>query len=335
MKHVAPTPDPDAQPDAVTDYLAEVEQIANTPPEDFVDPQIEAQIERDNREAQLDKEEGGIFSRDPDADGLPTDEDIERGMQVDEVTEEDEGQQPTTQGVVEPDQDPLDKAVAALRAVNPKLSLKDAVALAEKVVNPDAPPAAEHEEVTPPPAVTDLKSELKSLKQEHRKLLRTYADDAEIDAIEARMDEIEENLLPAAEQYQVQQQAQVAQTFEHFAEQAVSLYPEAAQEGSALYTRMEQIHNDLEATGNPLVNAPDKALKIAQMAANELNIAPKRAGAAPAKTVTTNGTRSPAPMTRPIAGASQRTTTPTVPRVDQAIDAINSPEAWEKFVGVA
>jgi hypothetical protein len=334
MKHVAPTPDPDAQPDAVTDYLAEVEQIANTPPEDFVDPQIEAQIERDNREAQLDKEEGGIFSRDPDADGLPTDEDIERGMQVDDLTEEDEDQQPTTQGVVEPDQDPLDKAVAALRAVNPKLSLKEAVAIAEQVVNPGTADAPK-DDTPPPPAITDLQNKLEQLEDQLLDMVIDYADAEQIKEVRDEIKDIRKNQLPAAQEYEQQQQAQVAQTFEHFAEQAVNLYPEAAQEGSALYTRMEQIHNDLEATGNPLVNAPDKALKIAQMAANELNIAPKRAGAAPAKTVTTKGTRSPAPMTRPIAGASQRTTTPTVPRVDQAIDAINSPEAWEKFVGVA
>jgi hypothetical protein len=326
MKHSSPSPDSSGT-DPVAEYLAEVEQIAEAAPVDFVDPHIEADIEREKRAAQMDREEGGIFSADPDASGLPTDDDIERGG-IDDDFDPDADEEPATEAVKqhETPSDPLEKALAAVRSANPSLSIKQALALAEQIVAPEA--VAQEEQAPVPPPISDLKAELKDLRQQHRKALRDYAEDSEIEAIEARMDEIEENLLPAAQQHEQQLQVQIVQTFEEHAAKAVNLYPDAAKEGSALYNRMAQIHADLEATGNPLVNSPDKALKIAQMAANELNIAPRRANPA------NPGTRSTAPMTRPLADPSQRTSSPRVTRVDEAIANLKSPEDWEALVGV-
>ncbi len=331
MKHTAPPPAEAADP--VTEYLGEVETIAQAaPPADYVDPHIEDQIKRQNRAAEL-EEEGGIFSGDPDADleSGPSEEALFRGMRVD-------GDEPPAAEELEQSQaaapegaDPIEATVAALRAANPKLTLKAALELAEKAVAPEASSVAtQQDETPPPPPVADLKAELKDLRQKHRKALREYADDADIDAIEARMDEIEETLLPAAQQHAERQREEVARTFESYADRAVELYPEAAREGSPLYNRMAEIHADLEANGDPLVNSPEKALKIAQMAAAELHIAPKRAAA---PRTPSPGTRSSAPMTRPISAAHARSAPPPVTRAEQAIDAIKSPEEFEAFIG--
>jgi hypothetical protein len=59
---------------------------------------------------------------------------------------------------------------------------------------------------------------------------------------------------------------------------AVSSYPDAAVEGSALWNEMAAIDAALEQQGNPLFSDPNKGFKIAQMAANNLAIAPKLPG---------------------------------------------------------
>jgi hypothetical protein len=322
----APINDPDAAGDLMSSYLAEVEAIAQAKPDEtVVDPHIEDLIEAEKRQDQLAEEEGAIFPRDPDAVSHgPTDEDIERGMIVDPEEEGDPNAAPEQSQATH--QDPLDATVAALRAANPNLSLKAALTLAEQALGTDEP-APKVEDTPPPPAVTDLRTELKALKAQHLKMTREYADDSEFEEVEKRILEIETDLIPAAQDYEQQKQVHIAQEFEQHAARAVELYPDAAKAGSPLYNRMAEIHDDLEATGNPLVNAPDKALKIAQMAANELQIAPRRA-AAPVKT----GTRSPAPMTRPLADAHSRTSTPRQTRVEQVIDSISSPEDFEKLV---
>lgn len=331
MKHEAPPVDapindPDATGDLMSSYLAEVDAIAQAKPDEtVVDPHIEDLIEQEKRQDQLNEDEGAIFPRDPDAVSHgPTDEDIERGMIVDPEEEIDPNADPDQSQATH--QDPLDATVAALRAANPNLTLKAALTLAEQALG--TPETAPQVDVAPPPpAVTDLRAELKALKAQHLKMTREYADDDAFEELEKRIVEIEEDLIPAAQSYEQQRQVEIVQTFEQHASLAVDLYPDAAKAGSPLYNRMAQIHDDLEATGNPLVNAPDKALKIAQMAANELQIAPRRA-AAPVKT----GNRSTAPMTRPLADAHSRTSAPRQTRVEQVIDSISSPEDFEKLV---
>lgn len=327
----APINDPAATGDLMADYLREVEAVAQAQPDEtVVDPHIEDLIEQEKRQDQLAEEEGAIFRRDPDAVSHgPTDEEIERGMIVDPDEEADpNAAQSQDQPTPATPQDPLDATVAALRAANPNLTLKAALTLAEQALG-TTETVEKVEEAPPPPAVTDLRAELKALKAQHLKMTREYADDSEFEAVEARILEIENDLIPAAQDFEQQKQAQVAQAFEEHANRAVELYPDAAKEGSPLYNRMAEIHDALEATGNPLVNAPDKALKIAQMAANELNIAPKlKQAPAPVKT----GTRSPAPMTRPIADAHSRTSAPRQSRVEQVIESIDTPEAWENTI---
>jgi hypothetical protein len=327
MKHAAPVDPPINDPSAATDelsaYLAEVEAIAQAQPDEtVVDPHIEDLIEAEKRQDQIAEDEGALFPRDPDAvrsDG-PTDEDILRGMEVDPINDDGQSPAPAAQ------QDPLDATVAALRAANPQLSLKQALTLAEQALGVDEP-VQQVDDTPPPPAVTDLRAELKALKAQHLKMTREYADDSEFEDVEKRILEIETDLIPAAQQFEQQRHVQIAHEFEQHAARAVELYPDAATAGSPLYNRMAEIHDDLEANGNPLVNAPDKALRIAQMAANELNIAPRRA-TAPAKP----GTRSPAPMTRPLADAHSRTSAPRQTRVEQVIESISSTEDFEKLV---
>jgi hypothetical protein len=78
------------------------------------------------------------------------------------------------------------------------------------------------------------------------------------------------------------QEAAWEQTLAEAKTKAVALYPDAAQPTSALVKRMVEIDAALKETGNDLFYSPEKPLKLAQMAANELGIAPRAGGAKPA-----------------------------------------------------
>ncbi|RRJ97798.1 hypothetical protein Ga0100231_004895 [Opitutaceae bacterium TAV4] len=97
---------------------------------------------------------------------------------------------------------------------------------------------------------------------------------------------------------------------------AVALYPDVALAGSKLVERMEEIDRDLEETGNPLFSDPNKFLRVAQMAANELGIAPRSkkaaVGAVKASSVSGAGasaSAAPVVASKPAGGAAQATQT--------------------------
>ncbi|MEZ0300256.1 MAG: hypothetical protein ACAI35_27685 [Candidatus Methylacidiphilales bacterium] len=62
---------------------------------------------------------------------------------------------------------------------------------------------------------------------------------------------------------------------------AVDQYPDTTNRDSALVRRMVELDEVLRQSGNALYSDPDKPLRLAQMAANELGIAPQRRGGAP------------------------------------------------------
>jgi hypothetical protein len=69
-------------------------------------------------------------------------------------------------------------------------------------------------------------------------------------------------------------QKRIAAEFEEYAQRAVALYPDAGREGTPMFNLMAQIHATMEATGDPVVNHPQKAFMIAERAAAALGISP-------------------------------------------------------------
>ena len=357
MKHVVPeaeAPVVQNEVDPVAEYLSEVKAISGEAPEGYVDPHAEESSAREARKgpdndvdphfsdgpSERDLEDGEEV--DPDADvngarGLPEDED-------DEIPAGQE-EQPETNAPdkVESGIKPLDEIEATallLRERKPDLSLEKALEAARQI-HKDEVDEAKEEDIPEVPAVKDLKAELRELSRKHRKAVEDFEDDDVLAEINDRMDEIEDVLIPEAEKAEAARREQEAQAaaaeqervnaeYQKYADQALSLYPDAGKEGSPLYRRMEEIHADLERNDDPLVDSPTKSLKIAQMAAAELAIAPKRAGSPPPSK---SRARSQAPMTAPIGSPSRGTIAPRQSRVEDAIGAIQTPEDFEAYIG--
>jgi hypothetical protein len=116
-----------------------------------------------------------------------------------------------------------------------------------------------------------------------------------------------------AERQEVEQAAGYDRAFSTSEAQAAKLYDFADKPESPGGKRMAEIDADLQANGDPLFHSPDKPLRIAQMVAAELKIAPRRPGkpAAPA-TAAAPATGTPTAKKQVLPGGGSRTTPPPV-----------------------
>ncbi len=129
-----------------------------------------------------------------------------------------------------------------------------------------------------------------------------------------------------AEQQKVQEAQKYDAEFDASVAKAADLYPFAADLTSPGAKRMAEIDEQLKKLDDPLYYSPNKPLKLAQMAAAELNIAPKSKTAAPAKPAAVQP-QAQAPKKGIVPAGSGRTTPPATnqPAVDPAIAAIKTP----------
>ena len=348
--------------DPVTAYKQEMAAALSSPlPADYVDPHF-VDTGRDP-----DAEEFG--TADPDAEPVapvtPTAPKPEPAEPVEEVLEplepnedpdapppEPEPIAPTPEGSKPPqfrlrpkEGDKVGEVTMRLMRRNPDMTMEDAVARARSELGmPDAsgPTPTQGDEpapVRPPtentPDVATLETELESLEDEEIAALKAMDYDR-VAEIKTRTRELSRKLIPKAREAQARQSEQVASTFNTSAQQALAYYPDAAVEGSELNLRMIEIEEDLAKIGSPLVNDPNKPLLIAEMAARELAIAPKRKGPAqpPAAAPVTPATRPPArvSMTAPLAAPGARSNPPAVSDFDKQVDSVNDAESYEKLM---
>jgi hypothetical protein len=109
---------------------------------------------------------------------------------------------------------------------------------------------------------------------------------------------------------------------------AIELYPDVTIADSALVKKMIEIDAELKASGNPLFDSADKPLKLTQMAANELGMAPRSKAAAASPQPVVKPTR---PAQPPFAPGSARTTSASVPtgQLEEKLSKISSVEELE------
>ena len=129
-----------------------------------------------------------------------------------------------------------------------------------------------------------------------------------------------------AEQAEAAKIAKYDADFTKSESKAVDLYPFVTDPASPGAKRMAQIEATLKANGDPLYYSADKPLKLAQMVAAELNIAPRNKSATPAKPAAAPAPAAPAPKKGVVPTGASRTVPPATsqPAVDPAIAGIKT-----------
>ena len=146
---------------------------------------------------------------------------------------------------------------------------------------------------------SDVKNSIKDLRKQHSQALR----DGDLDAAADIMDQLSdsEDLLEVIAEKEQKTQSQVLKqkndAFASSIDKASDVYPDFMNEGSEFYKLCSEIDESLRDTQDPRYFDPNKPFLVAQMAAKELNLAPRRASAATSKPVATQQPQSLQPKT--------------------------------------
>ena len=229
-----------------------------------------------------------------------------------------------------PENDEVGRLALAFQKRNRDWTLSQALEAAQKQlgVTPqksEATPEATPAEPTMPKTVQDTQSTYDQTFVEYRKAMSEvrFEDAADLNAKLMQLTLHRSTLERRAEQDKVQQEQKYTERFESSVAKASDMYPFAADPMSPGGKRMLEIDAALKQNEDPLYYSPDRPLKIAQMVAAEMNIAPKK-----------KGQPAPAPAAAPTPAApkkgivpqgSSRTVPPAPkPAVDPEITNIKS-----------
>jgi hypothetical protein len=336
---------------AMTDTQATAEQTPPTPQPQAVDPVSSVRAEKEALLAKIALEEEGLHSADfaPRANSEPTPEEVLEEVDPDALPPDElppENAEPTPGG--KPPQfrlrprDKLEETAFQIRRRNADISLEQALAMAKEQLGqpPDGtsqPGATPKPETAPQPTLAELKQKRSDLKSQIREA-RASLDFETLDNLELELEKLDEEAIPAAREHEAvtvsERERQLTQTWDHATSEAVRLYPDAAQEGSELFQRIDALDKEMQQNGDPLFNDPKKPLILAQMAARELLIAPRVTPAASLQRQpqSQQQARQVAPavsMTRPLAVSGSRSSSTPFNEIHAAIEQANTPQALE------
>ena len=286
----------------------------------------------------------------PGTDGDPNDEADKAGDPAAPATTEDSADKPkdededdapagTSRRFRLQANDPVEARAFELRKHNRDLSLEECLARAKAELTPEGDQPAEDGNAMP--ATVDAAHEaLTALRAERKKAFGEDYDFAKAAELDDKIEELRAHIATLSSRETVQQEQEKERfmaTVEESKAQAVDLYPDVSNPDSALVKRMEEIDADMRDSDNPLYFDPQKPFKLAQMAANDLSIAPRSRAKAPAKPAASQQPTRPARPTAPIVPASgnARTTNnqPNKPgELLAEVDRVNDPASYEKLV---
>jgi hypothetical protein len=236
--------------------------------------------------------------------------------------------------------DQVGRLAAAFQRRNRDWTLKECMAAAEKqlgIAPEQATPAAPKD--TPgkpqlPQTVEAVDNTVNTLMEERTKAFSElrFEDVAKIDVQVRSLDLHRTKLERDAEKQQIQQAQAYDRGFVASENQAKALYDFASNPESPGGKRMQEIEAAMEQTGDPLYFSPEKPLRIAQMVALELNIAPRRKGAPPAPAKAAATTQAPQAKKQVLPGGS---TVPPVAKpnpIEAKITSARSPQDIRKVM---
>ncbi len=233
--------------------------------------------------------------------------------------------------------DKVGRLAASYLKRNRDMSMEDALVAAKKQLGiKDPAPKAESEAPKPnadlPQTVEEIDSTEEQLMATRQKELvaLNFEEVGKIDVQLRRLDRHRGNLEKEAAKQESEAITSYARGFATSESKAAELYDFASKPESAGGKRMIEIENDLKDNGDPLYNDPNKPLRIAQMVAAELGIAPRRKGApTPAPAAKPAATAAPVAKKGVVPSGASRTTQPvsTKPAIDAEVLAAKNP--WE------
>ncbi len=276
-----------------------------------------------------------------------------KGAETTEETEEEENDG-GGDGPIEPlsgartrlrlaEDDKVGRLAASFMKRNKDMPMTEAVARAQKQlgVKPENAPEAEaaaKPKSDLPATVEEVDAEIAKTEDEHAKALidLRFEDAARLAKSMRKLDRHRVDLEREGERNLVKQESAYNAAFSASESKATDLYEFAGKPESPGYKRMAEIDAALKENDDPLYGRPDKPLKIAQMVAAELGIAPKRKGSAvtPAKAAAP-AVITPAPKKQILPGGGSRTTpqvtNPTI-AVAEEVGKIANPYQMRNFL---
>lgn len=262
-----------------------------------------------------------------------------------EKTEEKEQEEPKAEEIAETDPEGLperirigswsevERKALQIRARNPDLSLEQAMEMAKG--KDQAEPAQQL------PNLTELENELDAKSAKRAEAIRTLEFDKAAD-LELEISKLQKEFRKAEKLAERQEEAERVtrqESLNSAKQKAVEFYPDTASKDSALTKKMFEIFDVLQDTRNPLISDPQMPFKLAQMAANELGIAPrnpKAPKASPAPTPAKVAAPSPSaarrsPTIQPASG-NARTNTPQQPTASDVLSKIEDVDQFRELM---
>lgn len=186
-----------------------------------------------------------------------------------------------------PENDQLGRLAASYMKRNKDMPMEEALNRARTqlgIAPKDAPAAEAKPKSDLPETVEAVDATLDQLDIEREKALTEvrFEDVAKIDRQMRKLDRHRTALERDGERRLVEAKTTYERSFATSESKAVELYEFAANPESPGGKRMAEIDRMLEQNADPLFHSADKPLRIAQMVAAEMNIAPRRKGAPPA-----------------------------------------------------
>lgn len=216
----------------------------------------------------------------------------------------------------------------ALEAANRQLGITPAA-------TPPTPEAKPKSDL--PETIEAVDTTLATLDGDREKALTElrFEDVAKIDRQVRLLDRHRQNLERDGERKQTQAVQAYHTKFAESEVKAADFYPDAAKPDSPFGQRMKEIDDALQETGDPLFNDPEKPLRVAQMVAREMSIAPRKKGTPVAPTKVAAPAAVPGPKKGILPSGASRTTPPpenAQPAINAEVQAVKSVHDLRKLL---
>lgn len=205
-----------------------------------------------------------------------TTEETEEESTTEETEETEEDDQPKATRYRIKAKNEVERTALALHKANPEWTLEQSIEAAKKL-HPETATETHEEAESESVSLDTIDAQIADLKEKWKAAVMEFDAPLQIELMEqldALKDQKNQLALKQQEKAITEEQAFYAEA-DRFAKEAVALYPDSGNPDSALAKEMARIDRDLIATDNPLIYDPKKALRVAQMAANNLSIAPR------------------------------------------------------------